>query len=213
MFNPGDFKVTDIGKIRDFIEDNELGIMFSVSGNGEYLASHVPFLVDDECKRLTGHIARENRQWEGLDGMTVLVVFQGPNHYISPTWYGEDKPVPTWNYAVVQAKGKIRIMSGGDAAMKILDDLTAINEEAVQNSWHPDWNDPKYRSMLSAIVPFYIDVEWIEGKWKFSQNHSMDAVRSVSDRMSELGSREASEVADIMVREKIEHDRLRRHEK
>ena len=39
----------------------------------------------------------------------VLVVFQGPDAYITPSWYETKretgKVVPTWNYAMVQVRG------------------------------------------------------------------------------------------------------------
>lgn len=213
MFNPRDFKTEDKGKIRQFIINNSLGIMFSVSGTGDYLASHIPFLVDEDCRRLTGHMAKENPQWESLDGKNVLVVFQGPNHYISPTWYGETRPVPTWNYATVHAEGKFHVLTAKEDSMKVLDDLTGKNEESVDGNWKADWDDAHYNAMLNAIVPFTIDVEWIEGKWKFSQNHSPESIGNVSRDLKKLGTERAMEVADIMKREKKEHDRIARDEK
>lgn len=213
MFNPREFRVTDRRKIHDFINDRAMGIIFSVSVDGDYTASSIPFLVDEECQVLTGHMARANPQWKGLEGRKVLVVFEGIDHYISPTWYGEDYAVPTWNYALVEAWGTFHAIEGKDEVISILDRLTRKNEREVGMKWSADWNEEEYRKMLQGIVAFRVQVTDIEGKWKFSQNHTRSGVNRVAEELSMLNRDASKKVARVMKEEKERHDSETSNEK
>ena len=72
-------------------------------------ANHVPFLLDETGAMLTAHVPRANPVWQSVAARPVLVIFHGPNAYVSPSWYASKqthgKVVPTWNYAVVHARG------------------------------------------------------------------------------------------------------------
>ena len=94
FYSPDAYTVKDKKQIIDFIREYSLGTIFSSTSNGMN-ATSVPLLVDDNCTMLEGHMSRGNPQWHNLDGKKILVYFQGPDHYISPLWYGEDKSVST----------------------------------------------------------------------------------------------------------------------
>ena len=87
LYIPETFSVREQSVLFDFIQENSFGILFS-QGEEKPFATHLPFLVDEENGTLYGHLARANPQWQDLKG-GVLVVFQGPHAYISPSWYGE----------------------------------------------------------------------------------------------------------------------------
>lgn len=198
MFLPRYFRVTETRHVVELIRQNSLGILISTSGSGVADATHIPFLVNDELSELKGHMASANCQWKGLDGKEVLTVFQGPNHYISPEWYGEEMQVPTWNYAIAHVRGIFHLVEGESEKIDSLDEMVTHYETTEGEGWSADWSRKEYLSMLSGIVVFRISVKSVEGKWKLSQNHPEKAVQRTADKLSEAGNRNSAEVARLM---------------
>ncbi|WP_426171854.1 FMN-binding negative transcriptional regulator [Pseudoduganella sp. R-31] len=144
-------------------------------------ADLVPFaLYPDEGEAglgvLRAHIARANPAWKALAaGGECLVVFQGPEAYISPTWYASKatshKVVPTWNYAMVQVRGRARVVEDPAWLGQQLRALTALQEGALPEPWEVDDAPLDFiEGLLKAIIGIEIPIASIEGKWKVSQN-------------------------------------------
>lgn len=144
-------------------------------------ADLVPFaLYPDEGEPglgvLRAHIARANPAWKALAaGGECLVVFQGPEAYISPTWYASKatshKVVPTWNYAMVQVRGRARVVEDAAWLGQQLRALTALQEGALPEPWEVDDAPLDFiEGLLKAIIGIEIPIASIEGKWKVSQN-------------------------------------------
>ena len=116
MYEPTHFIVNDRAALHKVIVDHPLGLLISVGGDGP-VANAVPFVLDPEARphgRLRVHVARANAQWRMLvEDPSVLVVFQGVERYISPSLYRSKqehgKVVPTWNYVMVQARGRATV--------------------------------------------------------------------------------------------------------
>jgi transcriptional regulator len=127
---------------------------------------------------LRAHIARANPAWKALAaGGECLVVFRGPEAYISPTWYASKaeshKVVPTWNYAMVQVRGTARVVEDAAWLRRQLGDLTAMQESGLPQSWTLSDAPPDFiEGLLKAIVGIEIPIASIIGKWKVSQNRS-----------------------------------------
>ena len=197
MYNPISFKVTDKERIVEFVRKNSLGLLISYSDE-EFYSSNIPFLVDDRCTMLTGHLAKANPQWRNLDKKRALVIFQGVNHYISPTWYSEKGAVPTWNYISVRMNGNAKIISDEGSIMKIVDDLSDFFEPIYGGKWKADWGDQQTSDMLKSIVGLQIEITDIEGKWKLSQNHQKVNREALIKSLLNLGDHSAKEMADEM---------------
>ncbi len=197
MYNPKPFPVNDTERLVKFAREHNFGHLFS-SGNGEPAVASIPMLVDDEFRRIRGHMALANGLWKGQEGKKVLVLFAGPNHYISPGWYEEDHAVPTWNYANVAASGQLRLIKDTEKKIEILDELTRIHEQSLGRDWWADWSDPQYSGMLKAIVAFEIEVTNVEGKWKLSQNHPKEKCFNVIGNLGALGTPESMKIAEMM---------------
>ena len=144
-------------------------------------ANHIPLeLVVEQGKNgvLQGHIARANPLVQQVvDGMPVLVIFQGPQGYISPNWYPSKhethRQVPTWNYQVVHAHGRLRLRDDARFVRGLVARLTREHEGqvAAQRPWKMTDSSPDYISqMLAAIVGIEIDIDRLVGKFKLSQN-------------------------------------------
>src|SRR6478735_4799946 len=142
------------------------------SGDGGLHVSHIPFVVEDEgdTLRLLGHVARNNAQWEALEGARhLLAIFQGPHAYVSPSWYQQHPSVPTWNYAVVHAHGKATLLDEAELHDLLLR-LSSTYEASQAKPWRMSDLPAEYVStMLRNIVGFSIEVTKLEGKYKLSQ--------------------------------------------
>src|SRR5687767_1665333 len=127
MYVPAHFSEDDAEKLARLIEENSFGMLVTVA-EGRPFASHIPFLYESDKKVLRGHVARANPQWRHFSVNTeVMVVFQGPHGYISPSWY-RAPGVPTWNYAVAHVYGRARALEEADAIKPIVEALTQKNE-------------------------------------------------------------------------------------
>jgi transcriptional regulator len=173
-----------------------LGLLIS-AGPGGLQANHIPFLVDaaaSERGTLRAHLARANPQIAELANVTeCLVVFQGPQQYISPSLYptkqDTGKVVPTWNYITVHAWGRPRVMDDAAWVRKQVDDLTRHNEEPRTAPWQvSDAPETFVTAQVKGIVGVEIPIARIEGKWKVSQNRpAIDQAGVVAGLQSEGG--------------------------
>jgi transcriptional regulator len=192
LYVPSHFRVEEPERLVEFMREHAFATLVSSGGDGATDISHVPLLVDvdGEAIRLRGHVARGNGQWEALEGAgDVTAIFHGPHAYVSPTWYATHPSVPTWNYAVVHARGKARLADEAELH-EIVTELSAKYEAGNKPPWKLSEQPAAYvSSMLGMIVGFEIEVERIEGKFKLSQNRPGEIPR-VIERLEACGERE-----------------------
>ena len=162
--------------------------------DGDLAVSHLPILVDSDRDLLRGHVARENPQLAHLAaGAETLAIFHGPHGYVSPSVYTEQPSVPTWNYVVVHARGRARLVDES-ALREILDDMV---ERFDATGWRLLAPQEFVRAKLAAIAGFEIALEHLEGKWKISQNRSLtDQERVVA--WLERGDESSRALASLM---------------
>ena len=203
MYLPTHFREDRLDVLHDFVERHPLGALIA-GANGELTADHLPMLLErDQGAKgtLRGHVARANPLWRSaVNGTEVLVIFQGSDAYVSPSSYPSKKEhgqvVPTWNYAVVHARGRIHWFADPAQLHALVCALTDHHELAKPEPWAvTDAPESYVASMLKAIVGFQIELTELEGKFKSSQNKSeadragvLDAlgVDCSADELSEL---------------------------
>jgi transcriptional regulator len=195
MYLPNHFSDDDPQRLADFIDDNSFGALLTVD-EGRPFASHIPFIYDRDPGILLGHVARANPQWRHFaNGSGVMVIFQGPHAYISPSWY-LTPGVPTWNYAVAHVYGSAQAVHEPEKIAHIIERLTEIHERTHDSPWRPTY-DPR---MLGAIVGIEIRVREIQGKFKLSQNRSAADEAAVISRLESSGNENSAAVARLMKR-------------
>ena len=178
MYQPPAFREDRPEVQHALIRRHPLGLLIT-AGPAGLLANLFPFLLDAEGAQmgtLRLHMARANPQWRELEsGEECLVVFQGPQDYVTPSWYATKretgKVVPTWNYVTVHAWGRPRVMNDDGWLRRQIEDLTNSREAQRTEPWLvSDAPDDFVAMQMRAIVGIEIPIARIEGKWKMSQN-------------------------------------------
>ncbi|WP_068829792.1 FMN-binding negative transcriptional regulator [Pseudomonas sp. BMS12] len=192
MYLPSSFRQDDLGELHRQIAETRLATLISHGPSG-LQASHLPLLlVADEGKfgTLYGHFAKANPQWRDLvEGHEVLVTFQGPEAYVSPSWYPakaeHGKVVPTWNYIAVHAHGQAEVFDEPERLLQLVSRLSDQHEAGRAQPWAVSDAPREYiDSMLRAIVGFALPIQRLEGKWKLGQNRSAADQHGVRDGLN-----------------------------
>jgi transcriptional regulator len=178
MYSPTHFREDRRDVQFELIRQHPLGLLIS-AGPGGLKANPLPFVLHEEEGEptiLRSHLARANDQWKDLGEVSeCLVVFQGPEAYVTPSWYQTKqetgKVVPTWNYAMVQVWGRPRVIDDRSWLHAQVNAITDHRENERDKPWHVnDAPDDYIASQLRGIIGLEIEIAKIEGKWKVSQN-------------------------------------------
>jgi transcriptional regulator len=175
MYLPKHFEQTDPQALQALMREHPLATLVSTGDDGPD-ADHLPLEWDADSRTLRGHVARANPLWRRA-GQPVLAVFRGPQGYVTPSWYpskaATGQVVPTWNYAVVHAHGRLAAVEDAPWLRALVGRLTTRHEAPRPKPWAVgDAPDDYVRKMLQAIVGIEIAVERLVGKWKVSQNRT-----------------------------------------
>ena len=207
MYTPSYFKETRIEALHGLIHDFPFATVVLHTDAG-LVANHLPFeLVGDNL--LHGHVARGN-ELRHADGAEVLLIFRGPDGYISPNWYPSKhetgREVPTWNYAVVHAHGRLRVVEDAVWLRKLLETLTDRHESGLPAPWKvSDAPADHIEKSLHGIVGLEIAIERIEGKFKLSQNHPEANRLGVIDGLRLRDGDGDAELANLMAQQESIH--------
>jgi transcriptional regulator len=205
VYEPPLHRNENLADLHALIRERVFGLLISSGAEG-LVANSVPFVLDTTASRLGTlkvHIARANSQWRDLQASPdALVVFQGADHYITPSWYETKretgKVVPTWNYTMVQAKGRAQVMDDAWLARQI-EELTQALEQRRAQPWAVGDAPSDFIAMQRrAIVGIEIEILDIRGKWKTSQNRNAADRAGVAAGLAELGDEDALAMAEIV---------------
>jgi transcriptional regulator len=169
------------------------------------MANVLPFSIasGSEGDVLRAHLAKANQQLLDLrEQAPTLVLFQGPQAYISPSSYPtkqeHGKVVPTWNYVVVQVWGTPKIIDDDNWLLEQIGELTEAHESKRADPWKvTDAPEPFVEAQLKGVIGLQLPISRIEGKWKLSQNQPEQNQRGVIAALRSEGFDElADEVAN-----------------
>ena len=192
MYLPATFNETNVDVLRQLIQAHPLGLLITHGASG-LQASPLPFVCVSEPGRLRlrTHMARANPHGDDLKALNhCLVVFQGEQNYITPSWYpskqSTHKVVPTWNYAMVQVQGRPLLHEDADWLHQQISQMTQHMEGQRPQPWAvSDAPEAFVASQMKAIVGIEIEVTEIKGKWKMSQNRSTEDAQGVVSGLSD----------------------------
>jgi transcriptional regulator len=206
MYTPHYYKVDDLVRVADFIRQHDFGTLV-ISDKGVPVASHLLMHLEmdaDGTWLISGHMARANQLWRAFDSLKeVLMIFGGPNTYISPTWYSQLN-VPTWNYMAVHLYGLPRVIDDGEELRDILSKLVKRYEAKTDyrmESLPPDFVEKQ----LKGVVGFEIKVTHTEASFKLSQNRNDEDHANIILRLDERGDEQSVAIASEMKKNKKAH--------
>ncbi len=210
MYQPDHFRVDDPAQLRALMRARPFAALVSAGAGGLY-ATHLPTVLKDEgpCGVIECHLARANPHWKDLaQGGEALMIFQGPESYITPNWYPskavDGKVVPTWNYAAVHAYGRPEVIEDKDWLRRHVGELTTQQEASEPAPWAlADAPESFIAAMLRGIVGFRFPVARLEGKWKMSQNRKMEDREGVVRGLNGRAQGDDLAVAELVQRHMV----------
>lgn len=205
MYQPPHFREDDVAVMQALIRANPLGLLISNAADG-ILANPVPFVLADEGEKgvLRCHLSKGNAQWRALQSEpAALVVFQGSDRYITPSWYAQKaidhKVVPTWNYAIVQARGPARVIEDETWLHANVSALVDAHEGGRADPWAVSDAPPAFvASQLRGIVGIEIAITAIAGKFKASQNRPAADRQGVVEGLAAEGDPQSLAMRDLV---------------
>jgi transcriptional regulator len=208
MYQPDHYRVDDLSLMHALMRERPLAALITRGASGLY-ASHLPTVLKDEGAYgvVEFHLARANPHCKDLAGCDeALMIFQGPDGYITPNWYPSKaehaKVVPTWNYAVVHAYGQPEMMQDIGWLRRHVAELTDQQERGEATPWAVTDAPERYvEVMLRGIVGFRFAITRLEGKWKMSQNREMKDRAGVAAGLAKRATGDDLEIAEIVSRQ------------
>ena len=195
MYNPKSYREERLDVLHALMAAHPLGALVRMGEDG-LCADHLPFEIapptpDAPFGTLRAHVARANPLWR-TDGVDTMVIFQGPQAYITPAWYAEKElsgeEVPTFDYAVVHAHGKLKVIDEPAWLLDFLTRLTNRHEADQPQPWQVGDAPPAYiDKLLKAIVGIEIPLARLEGKWKMEQKNSLQDRTRVARELTRDG--------------------------
>jgi transcriptional regulator len=208
VYIPPHFEETRVDVLHDLVRNHPLATLVTLDQEG-LNANHIPMELDLEpppLGTLRGHVSRANPVWQNFSSdVGALLIFQGPEIYITPSWYQtkqeSGKVVPTWNYAVVHAYGPLRIVEDPVWLKALVERLTNRNEAPRPEPWEvADAPDDYIEGQLRGIVGIEVPIARLLGKWKVSQNRPAHDQDGVVEGLSRQETPTASAMADLVRR-------------
>ncbi len=203
MYVPKHFSEEDLTVLQALMRANSFATLISMQEDGVPVATSLPVVLEAEPApygTLKAHLARGNPQWHTLQqDREVLVIFQGPHAYISPSWYEEALSVPTWNYATVHAYGKPRLITEQKELYEHLSVLVATYEGSFAQPWQIEGLPRDYvQKMMKGVVGLSIEITRLQGKYKMSQNRSTQDRQQVIEQLHMAQDPRLRKVASLM---------------
>jgi transcriptional regulator len=195
MYVPPHFAESRTDVLHGLIKEHPLGVLITNGPDG-LDANHIPFELSSDKGTLGvlhAHVARANPVWQDVaTGDQVLVVFRSAHAYISPNWYPSKqafhKQVPTWNYLVAHAHGRVTIRDDERYVRTMVARLTRTHESQQPSPWKMGDSPKEFiDAMVKAIVGVEIEINRLVGKSKLSQNKEERDIRNAGETLLEKG--------------------------
>jgi transcriptional regulator len=212
MYTPAQFKVEDVGEAHALMRAHPFAVLVTHGADGLF-ATHLPTVLKadgaDPLGRIECHLARPNPQWKSFAAdAEALMIFQGPEAYIRPGWYPSKaehgKAVPTWNYAVVHAYGRLETVHDQAWLLAHVGELSRQQEAPYAAPWAVEDAPESYLAVMTrGIVGLKLAITRLEGKMKMSQNREDRDRAGVVRGLAERGEAQDAAIATLV-------DKLRR---
>jgi transcriptional regulator len=207
MYTPKNFVVENVGEVHALMRARPFAILVTQGADG-LMATHLPTVLKVDGKaplgRIECHVARPNPHWRSFaPEADALMIFQGPEAYIRPGWYPSKaehaKVVPTWNYAVAHAYGRLEVVQDQAWLLAHVSELTQQQEAPFAEPWSTgDAPESFLAAMARGIVGLTFTIARLEGKAKMSQNREPRDRAGAARGLTERGLGEDRETAALV---------------
>jgi transcriptional regulator len=221
MYVPDQYRADDPSAVLDLVSANPLAIMIS-NGRDRPYATHLPTCLAHRTltprglvgATIYGHMNRMNPHWASLGPeSTVVLIFQGPHGYVSPTVYDLPEAAPTWDFSTIHVHGTLRPVTGQAETLRIITATVRALEEHVGTGWDMTSSLPYFRRLLPGVGAFRVEVTAVESMFKLSQEQPVELRRRVAAAFarSEVGQHRqlASMITEMNGLDRREDDRSR----
>jgi transcriptional regulator len=199
MFIPKLYRQDDHHIILDFVKRNNFPALVSNTENG-LIATHIPVEVvesENGTWLIYSHMSRVNPQWKSFGDQEVMLIFQGPHTYISPTWY-DHVNVPTWNYMMVHVYGKARVVEGEELKSTL---ARLVEQHEAHSDYRLETLPEGYAEKeMKGAIGFVVEVTRIDAGYKLSQNRNDKDHENIIKELELRGDAESAGVAEGMRR-------------
>lgn len=209
MLEQKTFELSDPRRVRELLRRHSWVTLVSHTPARGLVVSHLPALVEDTPDgahvtadepgdlTLTGHLAAKDADLHELGEHDVVIIAEGPQGYISPTWYGETPHVPTWNFVVVHVHGRPELLSP-EPAYTVLSDTVDHFERQFAEPWKLDLVGTYARRIANGVTAFRLPATRVTAKEKLSQDESSEVVERLAAALTDDQPWTAPELAEAM---------------
>jgi len=167
-------------QIKQLIDEYPLAWLVSQ----DFDATPLPLLaeVNDQGKltSLLGHIALRNPQYAYLrDNPDALILFTGPQAYMSPNLLSDRDWAPTWNYAVLRMKVRVKFVP--EETDQAVAQLVAQQESDQQTPWSSDEMGARYDQLAKYIIAFRATIITCDATFKLGQDETPEVFGELRD--------------------------------
>lgn len=207
MYVPQAYRASAPGQMSAVVRNHPLALLVT-NGAGAPIATHLPMIpCDDDMgdligTKLWGHLNRANPHWATLiNGMGATVIFSGPGAYISPVNYLAEPAAPTWDFVSVHLHGVLHVIDSTELTLAVVCRTAALLEDRFGDGWNQSTSVRHFRSIVSGVGAFELEVVAADGMFKLSQEKDATIRQRLIDRFTaedpgtahaELGSLMAS---------------------
>ena len=216
MHVPGPYRQPDSSWLVDLIRRNPLALLVT-NGDVEPYATHLPIIAaplpaaewppELAGSTLVGHMNRVNQHWRSLRAaMPAVLVFTGPNGYVSPQVYGYEPAAPTWNYTAVHVHGTVEPIESRDEALEVVRATARTFEQDFGAGWSQSGSIDYFRRILPGVGAFRFLVSHAEGMFKLSQEQRPEVRSQVRESFAGSDRCQHRAAAELMARWSEQHE-------
>lgn len=206
MYVPSMYRADDDSRSREIVRDYPLATLVS-NGPRAPLATHLPVVrppgapEDGELVGTTlwGHLNRANEHWRALaDRPSSVLIFTGPNAYITPTAYRTTPAAPTWDFVSVHLHGRVEPIESPEGSLDVVKRTVEVFEAAFGDGWAAESSHEYFARIIAGVGAFRFHVESVDSMFKLSQEKSPEVQARIMASLRATGRGTAPELCRIM---------------
>ncbi|MFC7403607.1 FMN-binding negative transcriptional regulator [Georgenia alba] len=195
------YLLEDPEEIRALVRENPWATFVSQTSRG-LLASHYPIVLEEEAEGISivSHVGRpDDKLHELAEGREMMLIVQGPHGYISPSWYGDETNIPTWNHVTAHLYGVPELLDP-EENFRVLSELVDRMERGVEQPRSLAMDSDMARAIARGTVGLRLRVTRFDARAKLSQNKTPEVRERIRTALRQPGPYRHDQLAEEMAR-------------